>query len=163
MILKIQTLYLFLVFALGFMLFMQNPIVNEILYRDGKVIYIEFSQFWSEAKVLKDSAQPVWSTNYGHLGMLIVLSVSCLVAIFFPQSPKLQFLLCTISMLLTIWLTMSLLLHFRIRLSEIGQGLMDSLETPHMLWFVLLLAFQISIMRLLWGEVKKKRLSELVD
>jgi hypothetical protein len=163
MILRIQTLYLFLVFALGFMLFMQNPIVNEIMYRDGKVIYIEFSQFWSEAKVFKDSAQPVWSTNYGHLGMLIVLSVSCLVAIFFPRSPRLQFLLCTISMLLTVWLSISLLLHFRIRLTEIGQGLIDSVETPHMLWFGLLLAFQISVLRFLWAETKKNRLSELVD
>ena len=163
MIFRIQTLYLFLVFALGFMLFMQNPIVNEIMYRDGKVIYIEFSQFWSEAKVFKDSAQPVWSTNYGHLGMLIVLSVSCLVAIFFPRSPRLQFLLCTISVLLTVWLSISLLLHFRIRLTEIGQGLMDSVETPHMLWFGLLLAFQISVLRFLWAETKKNRLSELVD
>jgi hypothetical protein len=163
MILRIQTLYLFLVFALGFMLFMQNPIVNEIMYRDGTVIYIEFSQFWSEAKVFKDSAQPVWSTNYGHLGMLIVLSVSCLVAIFFPRSPRLQFLLCTISVLLTVWLSISLLLHFRIRLTEIGQGLMDSVETPHMLWFGLLLAFQISVLRFLWAETKKNRLSELVD
>jgi hypothetical protein len=145
------------------MLFMQNPIVNEIMYRDGKVIFIEFSQFWSEARVLKDSAQPVWSTNYGHLIMLMGLSLSCLVAIFFPRSPRLQFLLCTISVLLTIGLTFSLLLRFRIRLSEIGQGLIDSVETPHMLWLGLLLAFQISVLRFLWAETKKNRLPELVD
>jgi hypothetical protein len=48
-------------------------------------------------------------------------------------------------------------------LTEIGQGLMDSVETPHMLWFGLLLAFQISVLRFLWAETKKNRLSELVD
>lgn len=42
MILRIQSLYLFLVFALGFLLFIQNPIDNEIMYRDGDVVQIEF-------------------------------------------------------------------------------------------------------------------------
>ena len=163
MILRIQTLYLFFVFALGFMLFMQNPIVNEIMYRDGKAIFIEFSQFWSEARVFKDSAQPVWSINYGHLSMLMVLSLSCLVAIFLPRAPKIQFLLCLISLFLTICLTISLLLRFQIRLTEIGHGLIDSVETPHMLWLGLLLAFQISVLRFLWAETKKNRLSDLVD
>lgn len=163
MILRIQTLYLFLVFALGFMLFIQNPIVNEIMYRDGGVIYIEFSQFWSEACVLSDSAKPIWTSNYLHLGMLSVLSLSCFVAIFFPLNPKKQFVLCSISLLLTLLLASSLLLRFRLRLSEIGDGLMEFIETPHLLWFALFLVFQISVLRLLWSELKMNRPSELVD
>lgn len=163
MTLRIQTLYLFLIFALGFMLFMQNPILHEIRYRDGEVIYMEFSQFWSEGRVFKDSAQPVWTTNYGHLAMLMVLSLSCLVAIFLPRAPRIQFLLCLISLFLTISLLSSLLIRFRIRLSEIEQGFMNSAETPHILWFGLFLAFQISVLRFLWGETKTNRLSELVD
>lgn len=163
MILRIQTLYLFLVFALGALLFMQNPIVNEIMYRDGDTVHIEFSQFWSEARVLKDSAQPLWTTNYWHLMLLTLLSLSCLVAVFFPRKTKLQFLLCSISLLFTVFFMSSLLLRFRLRLSEIGQGLMDSVETPHLLWFGLFFAFQISVLRILWGDLKMNRISELVD
>lgn len=163
MILRIQSLYLFLVFALGFLLFMQNPIVNEIMYQDGDVVHIEFVQFWSDARVLKQSAQPIWTSNYWHLSTLSVLSLSCLLAIFFPRNPRKQFVLCSVSLLLTCILSGSLLLQFRLRLSEIGQGIMESVETPHLLWFGLFFAFQISVLRLLWGDLKMNRSSELVD
>ena len=155
MILRIQTLYFFLVFALGSVLFMQNPIVSEISYWQSGQVFMEFTQYWSSADINADSPKPNWRTDTWHCIMLSLLSFSSLTAIFLPRRIKIQMLLCITSMLNTLLLVSSLLVHFRLRMSELGSDVLAYTETPHLLWFGLLFAFQFSALRILWTENKR--------
>jgi hypothetical protein len=156
MILRIQTLYFFLIFALGSILFMQNPIVNEISYRDGNQVYMEFTQFWSKAQISKESPQPLWKTDVFHCVLLSLTAISSILAVFFPRRLKIQFLLCLVSLVLSASLLSSLLVQYRLRVLFLGSNLIESLETPHLLWFGLFFAFQFSVLRILWPAVKAK-------
>ena len=156
MILRIQTLYFFLIFALASTLFMQNPIVNEISYKDGKQVYMEFTQFWSNAQISKESSQPLWKTDVFHGLLLSLLAIISILAIFFPRRLKIQFMLCLVSLILSASLLSSLLVQYRLRVLSLGSNLIESLETPHLLWFGLFFAFQFSVLRILWPAVKGK-------
>ena len=156
MILRIQTLYFFLIFALASTLFMQNPIVNEISYKDGKQVYMEFTQFWSNAQISKESSQPLWKTDVFHGLLLSLLAIISILAIFFPRRLKIQFGLCLVSLILSASLLSSLLVQYRLRVSYLGSNLVESLETPQLLWFGLFFAFQFSVLRILWPAVKGK-------
>jgi hypothetical protein len=133
---------------------MQNPIVNEISYRDGNQVYMEFTQFWSYARIDSDSPQPLWKTDIFHCVLLILLAISNIVAIFFPRRLKIQFILCLISMILSASLLSSLLVQYRLRVLSLGTNVLESLETPHLLWFGLLFAFQFSVLRIIWPAFK---------
>lgn len=154
MILRIQTLYLFLIFVIGSILLIQNPIANEISYREGEAVYMEFSQFWCSAYIENGVSRPFWVTNYLHLILLLMLTGTSLLAIFFPKEARVQFVLCLISMVASALLVASLLINFRLRISQLGVNLIDSSETPQMLLFVLLFAFQFLLIRFLWLELR---------
>ena len=81
-----SNLILFLIFALGLMLFMENPIVNEISYSDGNQVYMEFTQFWSKAQISKESPQPLWKTDVFHCALLSLLAISSILAVFSPPT-----------------------------------------------------------------------------
>ncbi len=152
MILRIQTLYFFMIFALGSMLFMQNPIVNELSYQSNGEVFMEFTQFWSGAAINTDTPRPIWKTDTWHCVMLSLLTLSGVLAIFLSRRIKIQMVLCVFSMLNTLFLLSSLLIRFRLRTADLGSTLIDYTETPHLLWFGLLFAFQFSAMRILWSE-----------
>lgn len=154
MILRIQTLYLFLIFALGTTLFIENPIVNEIHFRIGNQTQMEFTQFWYYAMIGKGSPIPLWKIDVLHGALLLMVSICSIVAIFFPRKPRLQFVLSFMSFFFTVFLLTRLLIQFRIRLHQLDHAVIDATETPHLLWFGLLFALQISVLRYLWPEVK---------
>ncbi len=160
MILRIPTLYLFLIFVVGSIFLMQNPIANELSYREGEEIYLEFSQFWCSAYIENGISKPFWVTNYVHLSLLLILSGTPLIAIFFARRVRIQFVLCLTSMIASAILVASLLIRFRLRISQLGVNLIDSSETPQMLLFGLLFAFQLSLMRFLWPEMRGERFTE---
>lgn len=155
MILRIQTLYLFLIFALGTTLFIENPIVNEIHFRIGNQTQMEFTQYWCYAEIGTGSAIPLWKTNVFHAVLLLMVSISSIVAIFFPRNPRLQFGLSFISFFFSGFLLSRLLIQFRIRLHQLDHAVINALETPHLLWFGLLFALQISVLRYLWPDVRR--------
>lgn len=154
MILKIQTLYLFLIFVLTSLLFMQNPIVNELSFNYQNDTYQEFTQIWSSAYIIPGNSRPYWQTNYVHLALILLIILCTVSAIFIPRKQKLQWYLVLITFFSSLGLLLSLIFSYRFRQKELGINLIEAIETPHLLWFALLFAFELSVLRFLRLDLK---------
>ena len=157
MIFRIQTPYLFLIFALGTTLFIENPIVNEIHFHDGNQTQMEYTEYWCYAKIGTDTPIPLREIDILNCVLLIMISISSFIAIFFIRRPKIQFGLCSMSLFSSVFLLSRLLIRFRIRVNQLNHSLVDSIETPYLLWFGLLFALQILVFRFLWRDLKRVR------
>jgi hypothetical protein len=90
MIQRIQTLYLFLIFAIALLLMLSNPIYAEFRMKQGFNPESVLMQYWSQFSVSTESQIPVYSYKLLNMILLVLVGLSALVNIFLFGNRKIQ-------------------------------------------------------------------------
>ena len=90
MIQRIQTLYLFLIFAIALLLMLSNPIYAEFRMKHGFNPESVLMQYWSQFSVSTESRIPVYSYKLLNMFLLVLVGLGSLVIIFLFGNRKLQ-------------------------------------------------------------------------
>lgn len=90
MIQRIQTLYLFLIFAIALLLMLSNPIYAEFRMKHGFNPESVLMQYWSQFSVSTESRIPVYSYKLLNMFLLVLIGLGSLVIIFLFGNRKLQ-------------------------------------------------------------------------
>lgn len=156
MIFRIHTLYLFLAFALSALLFMQNPIIYEIKYTEGKETWMEFGQIWRTVSIDKISNKPQIINETLHIICMVIMILGSLFAVVLSHLPRWQLMIFTSTAMASTVLFVCLMLNHRLRLAHIDDVKKLGILSPHILWFVLLFMFQTFAFSSLLEAYKQK-------
>lgn len=90
MIQRIQTLYLFIIFAIALLLVLSNPIYAEFKMNQGSHPESVLMQYWNQFSVSTDSNTPIYSYKFLNLVMLAVVGIGALFSVFLFKNRKMQ-------------------------------------------------------------------------
>ena len=142
MIQRIQTIFLFLSFAMGAILIFVNPIYAEYEYELNGINYQVVFQYWSTFGEEVQYGLMMFNYQWIHFVLLLGLSILTFTAIFLFRNPKIQIYLIIISTVFTGLLTFCLMYDFiSFRSSQVIVNNKDL--NAHIFWTVLITALNL--------------------
>jgi hypothetical protein len=143
MIQRIQTLYLFLIFAIALLLMLSNPIYAEFRMKHGFNPEFVLMQYWSQFSVSTESQIPVYSYKLLNMILLVLVGFGSLVNIFLFRSRKIQLKSVGILVLCSFLFFAILLLDYFMTKNQFENNSISTTLGYQIVWPLLMFIFSI--------------------
>ena len=143
MIQRIQTLYLFLIFAIALLLMLSNPIYAEFRMKHGFNPESVLMQYWSQFSVSTDSQIPVYSYKLLNMILLALVGLGSLLNIFLFGNRKIQLKSVGILVLCSFLFFAILLVDYFITKNQFENNSISTTLGYQIVWPLLMFVFSI--------------------
>jgi MFS family permease len=143
MIQRIQTLYLFLIFAIALLLMLSNPIYAEFRMKHGFNPESVLMQYWSQFSISTESRIPVYSYKLLNMILLVLVGMGSLANVFLYGNRKLQLKFVGILVLCAFVFFAILLVDYFMTKSQFENNSISTTLGYQIVWPLLMLVFSI--------------------